>query len=246
MKESTAEKLLKHVSNSYNLIADEFNDTRKHSWKEFKYFQSYLSEGAEIVDIGCGNGRLLDFLFKHYLSNNFHYIGIDNCTNLLTHAQKKFPKSIFLPGDLISLPISENSADVVTSIAAFHHIPSYNLRLQALLEINRTLKTGGYLIITVWNLWQMKYLWPNLKAWMKFITSFGDYAPNDLFIPWKDGHRVNHSDRYYHNFLPWEIRSLLAKAGFIIREDFGVRSGEKVAFLRSHNYCIIAQKPQNE
>lgn len=242
MKESTAKKLLKHVSDSYNQIADEFSDTRNHSWDEFKYFKKYLFPSAEIIDLGCGNGRLIDFLYSHYLSNDFHYIGVDNSTGLLRNAQKKNPKAVFLPGDQLSIPVDENSADIILNIAAFHHIPSYSLRLQALFEMQRVLKPGGTLIITVWNLWQKKYFWQNAKAWLKFITSFGDYSPNDLFIPWKNGNKEIKSQRYYHNFVPAELNSLLKKAGFHLIENFSVRKGNKVPFLKSFNYCIIAQK----
>lgn len=246
MKESTAHKLLKHVAESYNQIANEFSDTRNHSWEEFKYFKKYLQSGDEIVDLGCGNGRLLEFLFQHYLSNDFHYIGIDNSSGLLAHAQKKYPRAAFLPGDQLSIPITDNSADLIMNIAAFHHLPSHNLRLQALLEMKRIIKPGGFLIITVWNLWQSKYLWQNFLAWLKFLTSLGDFAPNDLFIPWKNGKGEIKSHRYYHNFLPAELNALLAKTGFTIKESFSVRKGQKVTFLKSFNYCIIAQKSRHE
>lgn len=246
MKESTAHKLLQHVAESYNQIANEFSDTRNHSWEEFKYFKKYLQPGAEIVDLGCGNGRLLEFLYQHYLSNDFHYIGIDNSSGLLSHAQKKYPRTVFLPGDQLAIPITDKSADIILNIAAFHHLPSYDLRFQALLEMNRILKPGGFLIITVWNLWQRKYFWQNLQAWLKFFTSLGDYAPTDLFIPWKNGNGQTKSHRYYHNFLPFELNSFLSKAGFTIAESFSVRKGQKVPFLQSFNYCIIAQKSRHE
>lgn len=243
MKESIAKKLLQHVTTSYNLIAHEFSDSRVRHWDEFKFYQPYFFEGAEIIDLGCGNGRVIDFLYKHYLSNNFRYVGIDNSEKLLEQALKLHPKEVFLPGDQLSLPIEENNTDLILNIAAFHHIPSYNLRLQALLEMKRVLKPSGVLIISVWNLFQRKYWWENLKAWLKFFTSFGSYAPTDLFIPWKNNQKKVLSHRYYHSFLPSELNNLIKAAGLEIIECYSVKKGLKVPFLKSYNYCVIAKKP---
>jgi len=241
VKEATSQKILKSVPESYNLIANEFSDTRHYAWEEFKFFKPYLFENAEIVDLGCGNGRLNLFLDQYYLGQKYRYIGIDNSENLLKAAQKKFPRKIFLPGDQIDIPLSENQADIVFNIAAFHHIPSPKLRLQALADIKRILKPNGLLIMTVWNLWQKKYFWHNLRAWLKSIITFGDYAPNDLFIPWRNDHGKKISERYYHNFLPVELNNLLKKSGFTTLENFTVRNGKKTAFFKGYNYIIIAR-----
>ena len=242
MQEAQAQKILKHVQESYNLIAYEFSESRFKQWDEFKFYQPYLFAGAEIVDLGCGNGRILEFLYQHYLSNDFKYIGLDNSDGLLKEAHKKHPNNVFLPGDQLEIPIAENQADVLLNIAAFHHIPSSNLRLQALLEMNRILKPGGILIISVWNLFQRKYWIAHLKAWLRFIYTLGSYSPTDLFITFKNSARKILTNRYYHSFFPDELNSLVKKAGFTIRENYSVKKGNKVPFFDSFNYCIIAQK----
>lgn len=241
MKEATARKILRSVSDSYNIIANEFSDTRQYAWEEFKSFKPYLFEGAEIVDLGCGNGRLIKFLDQYFLGQKYNYLGIDNSTALLKHAAKNHPEKVFLPGDQLSIPLSENQADLLFNIAAFHHIPSANLRLESLYEISRVLKPNGLLIMTVWNLWQMKYWKANLWAWLRSLVTFGDFAPNDLFIPWKNPSGKMASSRYYHSFLPSELENLVTKAGFTIEESFAVKKGQKVSFFQSFNYIIIAR-----
>ena len=241
MKEATAKKILKSVSNSYNIIANEFSDTRQYSWEEFKYFKPYLFEGAEIVDLGCGNGRLIKFLDQYFLGQKYNYVGIDNSSGLLSHANKAHPQKVFLPGDQLSLPLADNQADIIFNIAAFHHIPSTSLRLESLYEMSRILKPNGLLVITVWNLWQWKYWKANLFAWLRALITFGDFAINDLFISWKNPSGKTASNRYYHSFLPTEINHLVKKAGFTIIENFAVKKGQKVAFLKSFNYIIIAR-----
>ncbi len=244
MKKATAKKILQSVKESYNSIANEFSDTRQYSWKEFDFFKPYLHERAEIVDIGCGNGRLIKFLDQFYLGKPYRYIGLDNSNNLLQKAHQSFPNRLFLPGDQLSIPVDENEIDIIFNIAAFHHIPSYKLRLEALMGMHRILKKDGKLIITVWNLWQYKYLKENIKGWSNWLFSFGQFAPNDLFISFKNGKGTNLANRYYHNFFPFEIKYLAKKAGFKVLEKYSCRKGKKCSFLQGHNYVLILQKDE--
>ena len=241
MKDATAKKILKSVSDSYNAIADEFSDTRQAAWDDFQFFQPYLFENAEIVDLGCGNGRLIKFLDQFFLGQQYRYIGVDNSTGLLKHAARQFPKKIFLPGDQLNIPIETGQVNVLFNIAAFHHIPSKSLRLAALAEMKRVLKPNGILILTVWNLWQWKYWWANLAGWLRSLFSLGNFAPNDLFIPWKSGSRKVMAKRYYHNFLPSELDMLVKKAGFTVLECFPVRKGKRTSLDKAFNYLVIAR-----
>lgn len=241
LKKAQINKILDNVKISYNHIADEFSDTRQYSWDDFNFFKPYLFENAEIIDLGCGNGRLINFLDQYFLGQTYRYIGFDNSDNLLEKAHQLHPQKVFLPGDQLEIPLSENQADLVFNIAAFHHIPSANLRRQALMETKRVLKPGGILIMTVWNLWQTKYLIANLKAWLSSILSLGSLAPNDLFIPWKNSHGKIMTSRYYHNFLPWELKNLVKKSGFKILKAFPAKKGAKSSFLKSYNYILIAR-----
>ncbi len=242
MRSKTAEKILKSVMDSYHIIANEFSDTRQYNWKEFEYFKKYLLNEANIIDLGCGNGRLLKFLYQKYLNNNFKYIGIDNSKKLLKKAKEIHPEGIFIFGDQIDIPIEDDRADIIFNIAAFHHIPSKKLRLKALNEMRRALRKNGILILTVWNLWQSKYWLAILTSLMRFITSLGNYHLGDFFIPWKNNKGVHLSNRYYHSFLPRELNKLIKNSGFEIIENFTAKKGKKVPFLQGFNYCVIAKK----
>lgn len=207
MKQETAKKVLKKVVADYDNIADEFNQTRQHGWKEFETFLPHIKDGDHLADLGCGNGRLQDFLNKH---RKLKYTGIDNSKELLKHA-----KGNFVQGDLLEIPLKDQSQDVATAIASFHHIPSKELRKKSLKEIARIIKKDGKLIITVWNLFQARY---KKYIWKSRIKSlFSDYDSRDTMIPWgKSG--VN---RYYYAFKPAEIRQLLEVHFEIIEEHIG-------------------------
>jgi len=220
--------LLEKVKQDYAKIGMEFSETRSEPWPEFEYFKQYLRKNSRIADIGCGNGRLL-----LTLGNDFEYIGIDNNLSLLEEAKRKFPNKKFIHGDMLNLPVMNNSIDAALCIAAFHHIPLKKLRIKALKEMNRILKHNGILIIMVWNLFQKKWL----KQLIKSLFSV-KYDFKDIFIKWGN----SKIKRYYHAFTPWELKKLLKKAGFKIIESFCVKRGKKSFFPNAYNICVIAKK----
>jgi len=209
MNQKTTKELLKKIQADYNSIADDFSQTRQSGWKEFQLFLKYIKSNDKLADLGCGNGRLLSFIQKH---RKIQYIGIDNSQNLLKEAKRQFPKAKFIEGNLLKLPLKNQSYDVATSIASFHHIPSEKLRNKALKEMHRIIKKNGILILTNWNLFQPKYKKYIWQARLRYIYSFGKYHSRDTFIPWsKTGIK-----RYYHAFTIKELRKLLKKNGFEI------------------------------
>lgn len=223
MRDEIAQKLLEKVKQDYSAIAEEFDNTRQNPWAEFDFLAKYLKQGDKVLDCGCGNARLFGFL----KSKNINYTGIDNSEELIKLAREKNPQINFQITDQLSLPLTSNTFDQVWNIAAFHHIPSKKLREKALKEMLRVLKPNGYLVITVWNLWQEKYLWDVLKSMLKNIF-LQEYDINDVFIPWG---RQKPALRYYHAFTKNEIKELLENAGFKIVEK-----------LLTNNICFICQK----
>jgi ubiquinone/menaquinone biosynthesis C-methylase UbiE len=215
MNETAAKKLLKKVVDDYDSIADSFDRTRKNQWKEFEIFLPFIKNGANFADIGCGNGRLLKFLEKH---KKLNYVGIDNSSNLLDKAKLENPDANFLLGDMLGIPLDDNSQDIIGSIAAFHHIPSKELRIKAINEFARVMKDKAILLLTVWNLFQKKY--------EGFIGKNQDYGDQDSFIPWgKSG-----VDRYYYAFKLDEIKKLLS-------EKFDI-----IQYHKGNNFVFVCRK----
>lgn len=234
MKQDTAKKLLKKVHDDYLEIAEEFSQTRKWLWPEFIFFKKYIKKGDKVLDIGCGNGRFYSFVRN--IENTF-YTGIDNSEALITYAQKIYPSTNFIVGDLLNIPYNDK-ADILFSIASFHHIPSSNLRNKSIQELRRVLKKDGYAIITVWNLFQKRYRKHIIESLFNFIVHFGKYDWNDTFIPWNR----TKIRRYYHAFTPHELKKLFKKNGFDIIEMFYTQKGKKTSFLKSHNICLVCKK----
>jgi ubiquinone/menaquinone biosynthesis C-methylase UbiE len=212
MNEETAQKLLKKVLEDYNNISEDFDKTRKNSWEEFETFIPYIKPNQKLADLGCGNGRFYKFIKKHC---QISYTGIDNNSPLLQKAQESYPEAKFIKGDLLKIPLKNDSQDIAIAIASLHHIPSNKYRTKAIKEIHRILKKNGILILTVWNLFQPKYKKYIWKSRIRHLLSFGKYDSRDVFIPWgKSG-----VDRYYYAFKQKELEKLLEKNKFeIIKE----------------------------
>ena len=236
MDEKTAKKIMMDVTKTYNEISKEFSNTRSFAGKEFKVFREYLRPGQTIMDLGCGNGRLLQFLEKEASSwhlKTFYYHGVDASKNLLAEARKKYPHRTFQNGEMTKIPDKENSIDLLFCIRAFHHQPNRKTRLKALKEMKRVLKSNGTIILTVWNLWQKKYRWQLTKAILRSIVTLGRYAPNDTFIPWGKEKKP----RYYHAFTIQELKKLAQESGLDILELSKADPG-----TQSHDFILICKK----
>lgn len=208
-------KILEKVKADYEIIADEFDATRRQSWPEFGEFMQHFPriKKIKILDAGCGNGRLIDFLGENGI-RKIDYIGIDNGEQIIKIAKKRHPGFKFRRVDILKLPFPENFFDNIWCIAALHHIPTAALQAKALKEFKRTLKPDGILMITVWNLWQPKY--------KKYIHP----KTRNAFIPWGQRKDIK---RFYYAFKPAELSALLKSVGFIRVKK--IKSKHNIAFV---------------
>lgn len=224
MNKHAEEKLLKIVKDNYEEIAEEFNQSRKRPfWPEVIRLVEEVKDGESVLDVGCGNGRLLAAL----ASNNIEYFGVDNSLNLIETARANFqPQSLKLKvkslkfeiGDVLELDkVVREQFDHVFCIAVLHHLPGRELKLKALEQLKLRMKPGGRIVLTVWNLWNKpKFVKMIIKQiWQKFMGK-NKYAWNDLVFTGfvKNGG----SQRYYHAFTERELKGLIRKAGLKIEE----------------------------
>jgi len=249
MNQETAQKILEQTRVGYDQIAEHFSVTRVWSWKVMDNFFSYLKEGNQVLDIGCGNGRL----YRAIKDKNIEYTGIDSSEKLIELAKKNFQFSItnfqsnsqlpiFQVADVLALPFQNEEFDHVFVMAVLPHIPSQDLQTRALENVYRVLKPGGYLFITCWNLWQPKIFWKNLKNRIKNLNLYHNLGWQDFLITWKNSQREILSQRFYHVFTKKELKKLLEKAGFKIEQIYYEYKGEESNWLKSFNLVVIAKK----
>ncbi len=100
-----------------------------------------LVEGANILDMGCGTGRLLDRLAAKF--PDVRGTGLDLSSNMLRIARQSnshHPRLIYIQGQAESLPFGECQFDAVFSSISFLH---YLEPQQVLSEVARVLSPGG-------------------------------------------------------------------------------------------------------
>lgn len=191
----------------YNSIAEEFSASRVFPWEELQVFIPYIEDNFKVLDLGCGNGRLLKVLQES--NKKFDYLGLDFADNLIEAAKKQFPDFSFQVADMESLNLAPQSFDMIFLIASFHHLQTKKARKKVLANIYQALKPDGLLFMTNWDLRQKKYLKNFFNQWWK------KRAWNDVFISWQkylgDKQKLW---RYYHSFTEKELESLLLETGF--------------------------------
>jgi ubiquinone/menaquinone biosynthesis C-methylase UbiE len=107
--------------------------------------------GATVVDLGSGTGEILVRVAS--LAPSLQLTGVDVDADMVARARRKaagrasgaaarLPQ--FLVADAATLPFADDSADLVVSSYAVHHLPD---RHAARTEILRILKPGGKAII---------------------------------------------------------------------------------------------------
>ncbi len=234
VKKNLAQNIRQKVIDSYAAIAKDFDRTRKNPWADFEAFLPYIKKGAKVLDLGCGNGRLSEFLKQKDVT----YLGVDNNSKFIEIAKKNFPEEKFMLGDMVKVDTDE-SFDNILCIAAYHHLPNKEDRVAAALEMHRLLKKDGVLILTVWNLFQPKYIFSVIKAALYSIITLGQkYAWNDTWIKWGN----NPLKRYYHAFLPKELKKYFENDLWEIEDLYFTRKGNKVNLWASFNIVLIARK----
>lgn len=103
-----------------------------------------LNEHHLLLDAGCGSGLFSNMAIK----TGAHVVGIDAAPGLLEVARSRNPQNNFLEEDLEAMPFASQGFDVVTGFNSFQYAGNFE---NSLLEAKRVLKTGGRLVIAIWD-----------------------------------------------------------------------------------------------
>lgn len=229
--------IIQKTREDYNKIAKQFADTRFDNWSELDQFKPYLGNGQRVLDWGCGNGRLLNFL----QNKDLVYYGIDQSDELLAIARQKYAADVasgratFISTAEKEHIFPENFFDLVFMVASFLHLPNEESRQHLLEKTFQEMKPGARLCLTLWNLGSD---WAKTKL-QKDWKQIGE---QDFLIPWKNPAGEIEVERYYHHFLPRELESLLTQAGFVI-EKMDYFAGVWTDSKGGRNLIAIARKP---
>ena len=102
-----------------------------------------VGKKQSFLEVGCGNGAVSRFVAGKF---PLEVTGVDIDPEMIRWAREKasnMPNIRFLEADATSLPFPDGDFDIVLSFGVMHHISGW---LEALAEIGRVLKSGGYFV----------------------------------------------------------------------------------------------------
>ncbi|MFH0814697.1 MAG: class I SAM-dependent methyltransferase [Candidatus Falkowbacteria bacterium] len=224
MNATTINKILELTKNGYQTIAQDFSNTRNFLWEDLQLFKDYIKDNAKMLDLGCGNGRLIQLLE----GKNIDYRGIDYNEDFIRIAKAKYPQYKFEVGDVQNLAMPMETFDIVTLIAVLNHLPGDELKKRILANVVSYLKPNGYLLMTNWDLWNwsgkksVRAFWQDqlLLSSAKFFDKYGinkeELGYRDTITLWQSGDKQKLARLYYYAFTRKELDGLVADIGLKI------------------------------
>jgi len=104
-----------------------------------------LKPYMNIVDYGCGSGRLAHALPTDY---NLNYLGVDIIDELIDYAKTKTPSNYkYIINHKLNVPVESDTIDIVCAFSLFTHL-LHEESFIYMADMKRALKKGGKLIFT--------------------------------------------------------------------------------------------------
>ncbi len=203
-------EISQQIKQIYNTIASDFDKFRVRIWPCVSDFLNTFPAGAEMLDIGCGNGKNIfyrsDLVFK----------GIDLSEKLVEICKEKGLDVV--EGTMTSLPYNSESFDGIITVASYHHLSTDYERKQTLDEMYRVLKPGARALIVVWAMEQ-----PD-DSGFKFTKS-------DELVTWSTRAGETHY-RYYHIYSEGDLEKEISK----LKPEFTIN---KIGWQKGNWYAHI-------
>jgi methionine biosynthesis protein MetW len=172
--------------------ADKEQNERLFPNEVFEAVYSILRYGRRLLDVGCGNGNLVDIAIGKFVEVH----GCDISEMAVQEAKKRGIRGVCLDLNELFLPYKTESFDAITCVEVIEHVldPIHFLR-----ELHRILQPRGQLILSTPNIRYFRNLTKLL-----FHGNF-PHTSADSFV-WGGGH--------VHYFTIKDLGFLLLKAGF--------------------------------
>jgi len=233
---------LQQVREHYNTIGQHFAETRKKKlWPEILPFLENIRSGMKVLDVGCGSGRLLSELSDKKIK----YLGLDFSEVLVKQAKKRFPSRRFWVRDVTDKSgwRQVGQHKVTICLGVLHHIPDRARQHEVLRQMFLHTKPNGLMILSVWNLWQLRFWGQHLKQ-LPGKISHGNLSY--LWVPYavSDGQKIiKKVDRFTKAFLPGELLRLVKQVGYQV-DTFYYASADKthLPIWQGRNFCLLARK----
>jgi SAM-dependent methyltransferase len=190
----------------YTRFAGDFARTRRAWPPSFERILPYMRSAINLLDLGCGNARLLAFLLEHGWSG--HYTGLDGSEALLAIAARNAGLSAgrnsgtlarFVLADLLSPDWAsrlaggagpsalEPSFGCIAALAVLHHIPGVAQRARFVAACASLLAPVGKLVISTWQFLGSTRLRARILPWRVAGIIESEVEPGDYLLSWGQG-----------------------------------------------------------
>ncbi len=231
MKKELIERLLALNHTFYQALAGPFSASRTAADPALASILPYIPQGASVLDVGCGNGRLALLLGRERPGTT--YVGVDAVPELIDLARSAATQArvaaTFYTAD-IARPgwaelLSPGRYDRVVALAVLHHLPGYDLRLRVVREMAGLLQPEGLLIFSTWHFLSGERTRRKVVPWATLGIAEEELERGDYLLDWKRG---GYGLRYCHLLDEQEVDRLAAESGLEPVEEFGTggREGE--------------------
>jgi cyclopropane fatty-acyl-phospholipid synthase-like methyltransferase len=131
------------VGAGYDAMADTWadwiarvQDDPRAEWRDL--LAARLSDGARVVELGCGNGTMETQL----LAERFRLTGVDLSAEQLRRARARVLRAAFVHADFAEIEFESQSVDAVVAFYSFNHVPRDRLA-ELFARIRSWLVEGG-------------------------------------------------------------------------------------------------------
>jgi len=208
----------------YSRFAQEFARTRRTWPPGFERILPDVRPAANVLDLGCGNGRFLSFLAARGWRGA--YTGVDSSETLLDIArqtahgapgiQTRFQLTDLLGPDWVAQRV-DRPADAIVCLAVLHHIPGKANRERFVSDCAALLAPGGRMIVSTWQFTNSERLLTRLLPWEAIGLRQEELEPEDYLLGWGQGMAGR---RYCASIGEPDLAHLAAAAGLTLVSTF--------------------------
>ncbi len=209
----------------YSKFAEEFSETRPSGGINLTPVIPYLHHGAEVLEIGCGNGRLAERIDRE--GYHLDYLGLDVTSKLVEIARSRQIHFRNVAADFrvadVTAPgwstfLQERAPfDLVLALAVLHHLPGFELRRALLRDLHARLRPGGVLLMSNWQFTRNERLRRKIVPWQTLGVEENGLEPGDALLDWKRGGK---GYRYVHLLTEGEVESLAEQSNYQVVQQF--------------------------
>jgi len=222
---------------SSDLSVQEYSKRYLRAGEEY-IIKRYMPAGSLVLDVGCGAGRTTSYIQEAGCG----VVGVDIAAPLIREAKKNFPTIDFRVMDARKLDFKDMTFDTAFfSFNGIDNLMSFDERTNAIREIKRVLKPGGFFIYSSHNGLAL----PRTKTGWKIILN--NLRKLRVGPHWRiEQYNFGIVTQYYNNI--WNERARFVRLGFTNIEMVGnskklLKAPKSILAFFDKFPIYVAQKP---